>query len=95
MEDHTSLSYLKTQWTWKKREDGTLIMWTYKGTDQEVTGPAFIGKNKVTAIRGSIFKSRESKRRNWLCSNLKVIRVEEGVIEIWDEMSGSISEFAV
>ena len=95
MEDHTSLAYLKTQWTWKKREDGTLIMWTYKGTDQEVTVPTFVGKNKVTAIRGSIFKSRESKRSNWLRSNLKVIRVEDGIIEIGADKILNIAEFAV
>lgn len=82
LEDHSSLTYLKTQWTWKRREDGSLIMWTYKGTEPEVTIPAFVGKNKVTAIRGHIFESREMQRNNWLRSNLRVIRIEEGVIEI-------------
>lgn len=94
MEDHTSTEYLKSQWTWKKREDGTLIIWTYKGTDSEVFIPAMVGKNKVTAIRGQLFESNTAERNEWLRHNITRIHLAEGITEIGDPMyKGPIAAF--
>ena len=48
--DPNSATALKKNWSYKKREDGTLIITSYKGSDTAVTIPAVIGKQKVTAI---------------------------------------------
>lgn len=45
---------LKKLWSYKKQEDGTLIITSYKGTDTEVTVPEKIGRSIVTAV-GSAF----------------------------------------
>ena len=37
-------------WSWKKQEDGTLIITSYKGEEEEVTVPVKIGNNIVTAV---------------------------------------------
>lgn len=41
---------LKKLWSYKKQEDGTLIITSYKGTDTEVTVPEKIGRSIVTAV---------------------------------------------
>ena len=41
---------LGKRWSWKKQEDGTLIITSYKGEQTEVTVPVKIGNNIVTAI---------------------------------------------
>ena len=48
--DPNSATALKKIWSYKKREDGTLVITSYKGSDTVVTVPALIGKQKVTAI---------------------------------------------
>lgn len=94
MEDHSSTEYLKSQWTWKKREDGTLIIWTYKGMDGEVFIPSMVGKNKVTAIRGHLFESNAAARNEWLRLNITKIHLAEGITEIGDSMyTGPIAAF--
>lgn len=82
MDEHTSLTYLKAQWTWKKRADGTLVIWTYKGSDSEVFIPSIIGKNKVTAVRGYLFHSNRGERREWLRLSLNKIHIAEGIVEL-------------
>ena len=37
-------------WSWKKQEDGTLIITSYKGEETEVTVPARVGSSAVTAV---------------------------------------------
>ncbi len=37
-------------WSWKKLDDGTIIITSYKGDQKEVTVPAKIGKSAVTEI---------------------------------------------
>lgn len=46
---------LNTLWSYKKRKDGTIIINGYKGTQTEITIPAKIGKNPVTAIADEAF----------------------------------------
>jgi len=45
-----SVAALKKIWSYRKREDGTLLITNYKGTDTEVTVPEKIGKGIVTGI---------------------------------------------
>lgn len=45
-----SVTVLKQLWNYKKREDETLVITKYKGTQTEIVIPEKIGKNIVTAI---------------------------------------------
>lgn len=53
-----SVYIMKQIWSYKKRENGTLIITNYKGTATEVTVPETIGKNTVTAIGDGAFAGR-------------------------------------
>lgn len=57
-----SVTALKQIWSWKKREDGTLMITGYKGTRTEIIVPERIGKNTVTAIGDKAFSPWNSKR---------------------------------
>ena len=66
-----SVSALKKIWTWKKLEDGTLCLTSYKGTETEVVIPNRIGKNAVTALERTfscavprLTQKAENTRRN-------------------------------
>lgn len=48
--DPNSVGEQKKIWTYKKQEDGTLIIMSYKGSSTVVTIPEKIGKDTVTAI---------------------------------------------
>lgn len=50
-----SVSELKKIWSFKKREDGTLTITSYKGTRGEITVPCKIGKSDVTEIGAYAF----------------------------------------
>lgn len=50
-----SVAVLKTLWSYKKREDGTIIINGYKGNQTEITVPVKIGKSAVTAIAAEAF----------------------------------------
>ncbi len=50
-----SVAALKKIWSYRKREDGTLLITNYKGTDTEVTVPEKIGKGIVTGIGTGAF----------------------------------------
>lgn len=50
-----SVIVLNTLWSYKKRKDGMIIINGYKGTQTEITVPAKIGKNPVTAIANEAF----------------------------------------
>lgn len=51
----TSVTMMKKTWGFKKREDGSLIITSYKGADTEVRVPETIGKSTVTAIGNGAF----------------------------------------
>ena len=51
----STVAALKKIWTYHKREDGTLVVTNYKGTDSEVVVPEKIGKGTVTAIGDGAF----------------------------------------
>ncbi len=50
-----SVSELKKLWSFKKREDGGLIITSYKGTRGEIIVPSKIGKSDVVEIGGYAF----------------------------------------
>lgn len=45
-----SVTALKQIWSYKKREDGSIIITGYKGSSTEISVPAKIGKSEVNAI---------------------------------------------
>lgn len=52
-----SVAALKKIWSYRKREDKTLLITNYKGTDTEVTVPEKIGKGIVTGIGTGAFSA--------------------------------------
>ena len=50
-----SVTELKKIWSYRKQDDGTLVITNYKGTDTEVTVPERIGRSVVTAIGKGAF----------------------------------------
>ncbi len=68
-----SVEALRKIWSYKKREDGTLVITNYKGIDTEVVVPEKIGKSIVTAIGYGAFCEM---------SRLKEIRIPNGVEKI-------------
>lgn len=57
-----SVSELKKVWSYKKREDGTLIITSYKGNNTEISVPAKIGKEAVTEIGAYAFSPYAPRR---------------------------------
>lgn len=57
-----SVSELKKVWSYKKREDGTLVITSYKGNKTEISVPAKIGKEAVTSIGASAFSPYAPRR---------------------------------
>lgn len=51
----TSIVMMKKTWGFKKQEDGTLIITSYKGASTEVAVPEAIGKSTVVAIGAGAF----------------------------------------
>ncbi len=75
-----SVSELKKLWSWKKQEDGTLIITSYKGEAAEVTIPAKIGNNAVTAIDEYALSATDSRAKNKTARmNIEKIVVPSGV----------------
>lgn len=56
-----SVEALKKIWSYKKREDGTLVITNYKGTHTEVTVPEKIGRRTVTAIKDGALAGSSGK----------------------------------
>ena len=76
---------LKKIWSTKKREDGTLEITSYKGTDATVSVPAVIGKTAVTAIGEkalSPLASRLTPEQKLVREALESVTIPEGVTEI-------------
>lgn len=69
-----SVSELSKIWSYKKREDGTIVITSYKGNKEEVSVPAKIGKEPVTAIGAYAFSPRAPRVREEQSHNRKRIR---------------------
>lgn len=53
--DPFNVADMKKLWSYEKREDGSLIITSYKGTETEVHVPERIGKAVVTALDDNVF----------------------------------------
>ena len=84
LEDPNSVSALKKKWGYKKLEDGTLQITSYKGEEEEVEVPAMIGKAKVTSIgEEAFYASQYGRSKNWEArAKIRSIVIPEGVVEI-------------
>lgn len=82
-----SVAAMKKVWSYKKQDDGTLVISSYKGTATEVEIPAMIGKVAVTAIGEDAFSASSWGRKATNYETRKKITsviVPEGVKEIGD-----------
>lgn len=60
--DPNSVTELKKIWSYRKQDDGTLIITNYKGNKTEITVPEKIGKDYVTALaEGALSKDGPRK----------------------------------
>jgi hypothetical protein len=55
MQDPLSAAELKKIWSYKTQPDGTLVLTSYKGDEQEITVPERIGRKAVTALGEFLF----------------------------------------
>ena len=83
-EKPNSTSALKKIWGFKKRDDGSLVITNYKGNETEVTIPAAIGKNEVTALEGTFSAAMSSKQitNSEVRKRITSVIVPEGVTVI-------------
>lgn len=83
MENPNSVSALKKKWTYKKQENNTLQITSYKGDEEHVEIPSMIGRVKVTSIGREAFSTRASRIKN--ADNrrkIKSVIISEGVKEV-------------
>jgi len=72
-----SAAEMKKIWGFKKQEDGTLIITSYKGTATEVVIPSTIGKDTVTAIDPDAFRVNAPRlTREQTASRKAIVSVE-------------------
>lgn len=94
-EDPNSVSALKKVWSYKKLDDGTLIITSYKGDAIDVEVPAVIGKAAVTVIGEGAFSAVEWNNRiknKAERKKIKSITIPEGVVEIQKHAFWSLDE---
>lgn len=79
-----SVTSLKQLWSYKKQDNGSLIITNYKGTQTKITVPAKIGKSAVTAIGKeafSPFHGRACGNRDFF-KTITEITLPDGIVEI-------------
>lgn len=94
-EDPNSVSALKKVWSYKKLDDGTLIITRYKGNAIDVEVPAVIGKATVTVIGEDAFFASDwnSRIKNQAeKKKIKSITIPEGVVEVQKSAFWSLDE---
>ena len=78
-----SVSEMRKIWSFKKMDDGTLMITNYKGSDLDVVIPETIGKRKVAAIGEKAFDPYGNRVINQdIRQNIKSIVIPNGVISI-------------
>ena len=76
---------MKELWSSKKREDGTLELTKYKGTNKKINFPPRIGKKPVTRLGDALFsRERDAKHREF-AKQLAEVHIPEGIVEIGNE----------
>lgn len=82
-ENPNSVAALKKIWTYKKLEDNTLMITSYKGSDLEIEVPATIGKNQVSVIGEWAFSEVADRVKNAEVRNaIQSVILPEGITEI-------------
>lgn len=98
-----SVAAMRKIWRYKKREDGTLVIYGYMGEASDVTVPEKIGKAVVTEISKLAFNGCNTikqvivpgtvksigKRAFFHCSVLEKVTLCEGVVEIGTQAFGA------
>ncbi len=81
-----SVTALKPLWSWKKREDGGLVITGYKGNKTEVSVPPKIGKDTVTAL-GMAFSpaARVTNEVSDFRETITRVTLPETITEICDD----------
>ncbi len=75
-----SVSEMKKIWSFKKLDDGTLMITNYKGSDLDVVIPETIGKSKVAVIGSSAFNPFGNRVNNQdVRLNIKSIVIPDSV----------------
>ena len=75
----------KNDWVTEKKEDGTLRLVSYKGTDVDIRIPTKIGKSMVTTIGAAAFtpdKPRLKKEMAELRKKIRSVEIPEGITSI-------------
>ena len=83
-----SVAELKKIWSYKKREDGTIVITGYKGSGTSLTVPGRIGKSAVTAIGNgafSPFHDREIVKYGARQKTITQVTLPEGITEIGEQ----------
>ncbi len=77
------LAELKSQWSFKKKDDGSLVITSYKGDALDVVVPDVIGKNPVTEIGKDAFDPFQERCKNYFTRrNINSVVIPEGVKKI-------------
>lgn len=93
-----SVAVLKTLWSYKKREDGTIIINGYKGNRSEIEVPAKIGKSPVTAIKSEAFcpyHDRVITKNGRFLKTITEITLPECISEIGEKAFAYIDNLTV
>lgn len=83
-----SVSVLRTLWSYRKREDGTIIINGYKGSQLDIVVPAKIGKSPVTAIGEkafSPFHNRVITKNGFLLQKITSVTLPDSITEIGEQ----------
>lgn len=83
-----SAAVLKTLWSYKKREDGTLVINGYKGDQTEIIVPAKIGKSTVTAIAAEAFSPFHNSvivKNGHFLKTITSVTLPESITEIGEQ----------
>ncbi len=79
-----TVSELKTLWSTKKLENGNFIITSYKGLEENIVVPEFVGKNKIEQIGESAFSpdGRACNNSEHRYSGIKSVIIPKGVTRI-------------
>lgn len=77
-----SVSELKKIWSYKKREDGSLMITNYKGDQTRISVPARIGKSAVTAIGKEAFSPGGIYHRRDFFKTITEVTLPDSIVEI-------------
>ena len=86
--DPYNVTDMKKIWSYEKNTDGTLILTSYKGKEEEVVIPYRIGANRVVKLGDAIFSGKKfsswqrAQERKESLKNIRAIHVPDGVNEI-------------